>query len=295
MMHVASSLNSYGAELRTVARIGSRRELGVQLWQPMAPGSQWYVAPSLEYGANSINLFQDGRKIYRAGLRSASATLAGGRELWNWGDIQLGISRRFGRGNILVPEDPSVPTYRFYDTVQFANLRIDTLDTLAFPTRGRLLNAHWERSPSKDDGRPPLTQSAVIGLAAFEAGAWAGHLYGEWSRSNLGTAPQSLGGFLRLSGTEPDSLDGHTVAFGRIVMARKIGVMPTTIGNAIRLGFSAELGGGFSDGQSVSFHDLKQAGSIFLSADTRFGPLYFGAGATRGTGGTLYLFLGPVW
>ena len=78
-------------------------------------------------------------------------------------------------------------------------------------------------------------------------------------------------------------------------MARKIGVMPTTIGNAIRLGFSVELGGGFSADQSVSFHDLKQAASTFLSADTRFGPLYFGAGATRGNGGTLYLFLGPIW
>jgi NTE family protein len=45
----------------------------------------------------------------------------------------------------------------------------------------------------------------------------------------------------------------------------------------------------------VRFRDLKQAGSIFLSVDTRFGPLAFGGGATRGTGGTLYLFLGPFW
>jgi NTE family protein len=295
MMHVASSLNSYGAELRTVARIGSRREFGMQLWQPVAPVSQWYVAPSMQYGANSINIFNQGRKIYRVGLRSTSATFAAGRELENWGDIQFGISRRFSRANVLVPEDPGAPTYRFYDTAQFAALTIDTLDSLAFPSRGQLLSAQWERSPSKDSGQPSLTQSAVIGLTAFQAGNWAGHVYGEWARSNLGTAPQSLGGFLRLSGTEPDSLDGHTIAFGRLVMARKIGVMPTTIGNAIRLGFSVELGGGFSADQSVNFHDLKQAGSTFLSADTRFGPLYFGAGATRGTGGTLYLFLGPVW
>jgi NTE family protein len=41
--------------------------------------------------------------------------------------------------------------------------------------------------------------------------------------------------------------------------------------------------------------DLKQAGSGFFSVDTRFGPLFFAAGATRGTGGTLYLFLGPFW
>lgn len=54
-------------------------------------------------------------------------------------------------------------------------------------------------------------------------------------------------------------------------------------------------GGGFASGQAVRFRDLKQAGSVFLSVDTRFGPLSFGAGATRGIGGTLYLFLGPFW
>lgn len=295
MMHVASSLNSYGAELRTVARIGTRRTLGMQLWQPLAPGSPWYVAPSLEYGGTSLDIYNQGLRTYRVGLRYSSATLAAGRELSNWGDIQLGVSKDFDKAEVLIPERPSAPKYRAYETSQFVRLRIDTLDSLAFPVRGQYLNVQRERLLSQDAGQPALARSTIIGLTAFDAGNWAGHLYAEWSHATQGFAPQSLGGFLRLSGTAPDSIDGHTVAFGRIVMARRIGVMPTTTGSAIRFGFSAELGGGFGTDQPVRFRGLKQAGSVFISADTRFGPLFFGTGATRGTGSTLYLFLGPIW
>ena len=295
MMHVASSLNSYGAELRTIARIGTQREIGTQLWQPLGPGSPWYLAPSLQYGGQPIDIYNEGRRTARINLRTSSATLTAGRLLSNWGDIRIGISRSFGKVNSLVPENAMSSTLRLYETDHFVQFRIDTLDSLAFPSRGQLVIANWQRSPSHDSSAPSLARSSVIGLTALEAGNWAGHLYGEWSRTNRGSAPQSLGGFLRLSGTPPDSLDDQTVALGRLVLARKIGMMPATIGGAVRAGFSLELGGGFGADQPVRFHDLKQAGSIFIAADTRFGPLYFGAGATRGTGGTLYLFLGPVW
>ena len=62
----------------------------------------------------------------------------------------------------------------------------------------------------------------------------------------------------------------------------------------MRAGFSVEAGGGFDlkDGASSQF---KQAISGFLSVDTRFGPAYVGAGATKDGKGTMYLFLGPIW
>ncbi|WP_354361151.1 patatin-like phospholipase family protein [Undibacterium sp. GrIS 1.8] len=294
-MHIASSLNSYGAELRTVAKIGSQRQFGTQLWQPLASGSPWYVAPSLEFGASGIDLFQQGRKIYRVSARTTSSSLVLGRELDNWGDIQIGLSRRFGKYNVILPEDVNAPGARSYDTTQFAQLRIDTLDSLAFPTQGNLLTALWERSPSKDIGESSLARSSLTGLTAFQTGDWAGHLYGEWSHAQRGFASSSLGGFLRLSGTTADSLDGNTILLGRAVIARRIGNMPTTLGGAIRLGFSAELGGGFGAEQPLRFGNLKRAGSAFIAMDTRFGPLYFGAGATHGDSSSLYLFLGPVW
>lgn len=295
MMHVASSLNSYGAELRTVARIGSQRALGFQLWQPLGTASPWYFSPSLAYNSGSIDLFSNGRKTLRVGARGTSGNLMLGRQLSNWGSIEAGVTRSYGQITTLLPADPNNAEYRFYDSTQFVRFGIDTLDSVAFPTRGSLVGAIWEHSPSKTSGEPSQAQSTLQALSAFQYGDWAGHVNLEWARSQRGDAPNALGGFLRLSGTPQNSLNGNATVLGRIVVARKIGALPSTVGGAIRLGFSAELGGAYGRDTPFSFGDLKQAASAHLSIDTRFGPLFFGVGATRAGGSSLYLFLGPTW
>lgn len=295
VMHIASSLNSYGAELRSYARIGSQRQAGTQFWQPLASGSQWYIAPSLEYNGSSLDLYEEGRKKLRVGVRGTQASLTFGRQLDNWGTIEIGASRSFGKVDFLLPANTEQDSLRYYSTTQFFRFRLDTLDSLANPSRGYLVSSSWEHSPAQNPGQRSLAQSQIDALSAFQLGDWAGHLYGEWSRSGRGNAPNPLGGFLRLSGTANNSLEGNATAFGRIVMARKIGALPTTIGGAIRTGFSLELGDTYGDGKALRLGSLKQAASAFVSVDTRFGPLFFGAGATRGNGSSLYLFLGPIW
>ncbi|QJQ04663.1 patatin domain-containing protein [Undibacterium piscinae] len=294
-MHIASSLNPWGGELRSIAKIGSQRQIGSQLFQPLSPGSDWYVAPSLQYGAQSQDLYDQGRKALRYGYKFTTASIALGRQLSNWGDVRFGINRQLNEARIELPDISDQTFFKAYDTTQFFNFRLDTLDSLAFPTRGNFINASWQRSPSNEAGQKSLAQSSIVAMSAFKTGEWAGHLYGEWAKSQTGMAPVALGGFLRLSGTPADSLSNNTVALGRVVLARRIGRMPTTLGGSIRAGFSAELGGGFEADDVVRFSTFKQSASAFISLDTRFGPLYFGAGATRGTGSTLYLFLGPIW
>ena len=295
MMHVASSLNSYGAELRTVARIGSRRMLGTQFWQPLGSGSPWYLAPSLEYNGGSLDIYNQGIKAARVSLRGTTASLSFGRQLDNWGTIEAGVSRSFGKVDLLLPAQPGQDSLRAYDTTQFLHFRFDTLDSLTNPSRGYLITSAWEHSPAKNSGERSQAQSEIDALAAFRFNNWAGHLYGEWSRSERGSSPNPLGGFLRLSGTANNSLSGNATAFGRFVLSRKIGALPSTVGGDIRLGFSVEAGSTYAQGTSLRLGNLKQAGSAYVSVDTRFGPLFFGAGATRGNGSSLYLFLGPIW
>ena len=293
-MHVVSWVNSWGAEIRSLARIGSQRSLSTQWWQPLAPGSDWYVAPSVEYQASSTDVYQNGRRTLRLGFDYGAATMALGRQLGKWGDLAVGVTRTRGEGRQLISADDEPFSGKFSNTTRFIELQVDTLDVLAFPSRGNLLTARWEQSV-RDASTASQAHSAVLGLSAFRAGEWAGHVYGEWSRAQLGFAPLPLGGFLRLSGTPRESINGQTLLFGRVVLAKRVGEMPIGLGGAVRVGMSAELGGGFEAGQAVRLADTKQAGSVFLSIDTRFGPLAFGAGATRGIGGTLYLFLGPFW
>ena len=292
-LHVVPWLNTWGAELRSLARIGSDRSLGTQLWQPLAPGSQWYVSPALMYDSSGVDVFSSGRRIARLGFDMTTSSLGVGRELSGWGNVQLGLVRRKGSSRFLVPAQEA-GDIRFDERAYFSEFQFDTVDSLAFPTRGAFFDGRWEWGGwgSRDS---PARQSAMVGLAAFSLGDWAGHVHGEWAKSNGGIAPVQLGGFLRLSGTPRNSVAGRVVVLGRAVLGRHIAQMPTGLGGAVRGGFSLELGGGFQEAQHIRFDELKQAGSGFVSVDTRFGPLYLAVGATRGVGSTLYLFIGPFW
>lgn len=293
LMYVRTSLNSWGAEVRAVMGIGDKRDFGLQFWQPLGAGSPWHIAPSLQYGASSGDIFSGGRRLARYAYNVRGASIALGRELGNWGEISAGVTRQSAGTRVVVPEQ--VGTATAYDTTQFVRYRVDTLDSLGFPSRGGLLDASLERSPASGQVGESLARSSLVGMAALHTDNWAGHVYGEWAHAQSGAAPLNLGGFLRLSGTPADSIQGRTIAFARVVLARRVGALPITLGGTVRAGFSLETGGGFDQPLSLKSTSRKQAASGFLAVDTRFGPAYLGAGATQNGDRTLYLFLGPIW
>ena len=292
-MHVVPSLNAWGAELRTVARIGSKRSIASEWWQPLAAGSDWYLAPKIGYGASASDVFLNGNRVSRIAAKDAQIQLALGRQLADWGDMRLGYTRAVQQLRQLIPADPTQAT-QSAGSSRFLQLRVDTLEPIAFPVRGQLLQATWSQ-PLGLGAPGSLLSSQLVSMKAFSLGEWGGHVYAEWAHARQGFAPSTLGGFLRLSGSDPGSVEGSTVVLGRLVLARRIGELPTPLGAAIRAGISLETGGGFAADVAPRLHGLKLASSAFVALDTRFGPIYFAAGGTRGTGSTLYLFLGPVW
>ncbi|MFS2005949.1 patatin-like phospholipase family protein [Duganella sp. CT11-25] len=294
VMHVLSSLNDWGAELRTVGRVGTERVLGTQFWQPLGAGSQWYVAPSLEYGSSTADVFSaSGFRQARYAYNYQAALMSVGRQLGHWGDLRYSVARQQTKQHLSIPED--LNEQRVTQTVQELSFNIDTLDTIAFPTRGTLFSLDWQRAVHSAAAGPVPTRQSVQGLEAFRAGRWAGHVYAEWARSQGGASGNNLGGFLRLSGTTPDSVIGSSTMLGRVVMARSIGAMPAALGGDVRLGFSLEAGAAYSPSDPLHWGSLKQAASGFIAVDTRFGPLYFGTGSTKGGKSSAYLFLGPIW
>lgn len=291
-LHNANWLNRWGAELRTLARIGAKREFSSELLQPLGAGSAWYVTPRLSYEQSDADSFSNGLRVARYSLTTARSSLALGRRLSDWGDLRLGFGHLYARTSQEIPQVAgSTPTRLSLDS-RFIELRADTLDSMGFPSRGRMIDARYERLDSPSTGG--INQYSLLAMQAFQLGAWDGHVYAEGSHGSYGS-PRSLGGFLRLSGSPDGSLDGRTLLLGRTVMAQRIGQMPLGLGQAVRAGFSLELGGAVPLSQSLSIKDLKLAGSGFLSVDTRFGPFYMALGSTRGGHSALYLFLGPIW
>ncbi|WP_332853450.1 patatin-like phospholipase family protein [Duganella sp. S19_KUP01_CR8] len=294
VMHVLSSLNDWGAELRTIGRVGTQRALGVQFWQPLGAGSQWYVAPELHYNSSAVDIFSpSGFRQARYAYNNQGGSLSLGRQLGHWGDVRYSVSREKQVYHQSIPEDLTEGSDM--QTVQQLSFNVDSLDTVAFPTRGTLFSLGWQRlMHSGSAGAVPTTQ-AVQGLQAFHVDRWAGHVYAEWSRSQGGASSNNLGGFLRLSGSTPQSIVGDRTLLGRVVMARSIGAMPAALGGDVRLGFSLEAGGAYSPTSPLRWGALHQAASGFIAVDTRFGPLYLGAGTTKGGNSSAYLFLGPIW
>jgi NTE family protein len=278
-----------------VARIGNAREFGVQYWQPLGAGSPWYAAPSIEFGSTTGDVFDQGRRVARLGYSSRGATLALGRQFGNWGDLKIGVTRQKSSAHLAIPQDPAAGIVYAFDSNQFIRFNVDTLDSLAFPSRGVLVDASLEHSPGASDGRASLARSSVLGLAAYSVGEWAGHTSLAWSRAQRGAAALSLGGFLQLSGTQFESVQGRSVVLSRVVMARRIATLPATLGGHLRAGFSIEAGGAYDQDQPIKGSNFRQAGSVFMSVDTRFGPVYLAGGATRHGDKTVYLFLGPIW
>ncbi|NYE63035.1 NTE family protein [Duganella sp. 1224] len=294
-LHVLSSLNDWGAELRTTARVGTARVLNTQFWQPLGAGSQWYVAPTLEYSSGASDIFNNyGLRQSRYAYDATSAAIAMGRQLGRWGDLRYAVARTNSNAHFIIPED--LNRQHVSQTVQALSFNVDTLDTIAFPTRGTLFNLEWQRALHSGGTTAAVpARQEVKGMEAFHTGRWAGHVYAEWARSQGGASDNNLGGFLRLSGTTPDSVVGSRTVLGRVVMARSIGAMPAALGGDVRLGFSLEAGGAYSPQDPLRWGKLKNSASGFIAVDTRFGPLYFGAGTTKGGNSSAYLFLGPIW
>jgi NTE family protein len=291
---VLSWLNAWGGEVRTLARVGSVRSLLIQPWQPLAPGSPWHFVPSVQYKAASLDVYEDRVRTLRVGYEVTIATLAFGRQFGNWGNVQLGVDRRVGRARSLLVTDGTQTEARLGETARYAQFQIDTLDSLVLPSRGLLLQGRVERIPARP-GEAGRGSSSWVGMQAFRVGDWASHVYAEWSWSRSGLAPLSLGGFLRLSGTPRESVEARELVLGRLTMARRIGDMPAGLGGAVRTGFSLELGAGYDRDNTVDRGELQRAGSLFVSVDTRFGPVFLALGSTRHVGNAIYLFLGPFW
>ncbi len=286
-------LNAWGGELRALLRLGSQSTLMGEWWQPLGPGSRVFGVTSWRRDAETQGIYVNGQRVTQIGTSTAAWRLGAGVSLGRSGDVQVGLERSRSRVSPLLRADLESGPIAFTTTQVYAQLRLDTLDSVAFPTRGTLLEASWSSGSLSEADRGSEAAAGV--LTGFTWGRWAGHVYAEASHASKGVAPLALGGFLRLSGTPIRSLYGQTSLLGRVVMGVPLAHMPLGLGGAVRAGVSAELGGLFQPGQRLQLGDLKQAGSAFVSVDTRFGPVYFALGATHRGGRSTYIFLGPFW
>jgi NTE family protein len=98
-------------------------------------------------------------------------------------------------------------------------------------------------------------------------------------------------GSSRSLGLRTQELEGSYLGRARAVYLHRTGALPI-FGNTYYLGGSLEMGNVWQERSAISLGDTIKRGSLFVAADTPFGPFYVAWGHTTRGDSTWYLLLG---
>ncbi len=288
--HTTSWVNSYGAEWRNLLQIGNTRRFESEFYQPVSRDRDWFVSAAYGYRANEADIFEDERRIARFALTEKKIGLFLGRQLGLIGEVRIGRTGYRASAEPVVLEEIVKRVTARYGATEL-QLRLDTLDSANFPRHGYSFLAFGQRAQDPNGGRAPSTQHGAAGAWALSSGPYTLLSLAQFSVGENGGA-QPIGGFLSLSGTPIESINGDKTALGRVVGYKRVGQLPGALGGPIYAGGSLELGGAFNGSEKVSFGAMKRAASLLVGAETIIGPVYFGVGKTWQGGSAVYLFVG---
>jgi NTE family protein len=294
-----TGVNRLDGELLFDGQLGEDPHFVAELFQPLSYTTDFFVAPGVRYDLETLQIVQDGRRVAQYRNRETDASIALGAELSNWGEVRVGV--RFGNGSsrVMIGE-PVVPGEDFDIGAAFVQFGYDRLDSVYFPRHGQAFQASW------------LSQSEALGATAdadIVEGSWLMartrgrntlllSLDGGSALDNRVVSPQelfTLGGFLNLSGLPPDGLIGTQYGIVRAIAYRRVSRGGTGLFEfPAYLGASFEAGNVWQNSDEVDLGRLKTGGSLFLGAETPFGPLYLAGGYAEGDA-AFYLILGKTF
>ena len=296
-----TQLNALDAEWVIDAQIGEEPKLITEFYQPLSLRRPYFVAPSFRYEQSTLQLVSDeGQRVARYRVRDTDVSLAFGAELSNWGEVRAGVRRGNGSSRVMVG-DPLLPTDDFDIGGAFVTFGYDRLDSAYFPKQGQAFRASW----LADRESLGATRDADILRASWQLARSRGRYSIVWSMDG-GSAlddqvvsPQelfTLGGLFDLSGLPSDALVGTQYGMARAIVYRRISRGGTGFFEfPAYLGFSVEAGNVWETRDDVDFGDLEAGGSLFLGAESPFGPVYLAAGLASGGKRAFYLYLGKTF
>ncbi len=295
-----TGLNSLDAEWLTDVQLGEEPRFYTEFFQPLAFRNGLFLAPSFRYELETIQAVDDGQRIARYRIRDTEFALAGGAELSNWGELRLGIRAGDGSTRVLIG-DPQLPEGEFDIGGMFLNFGYDRLDSAYFPRHGQAFRASW----LADRENLGASRDADIVAASWQFArsrdrySMVLSLDGGSALDDRVNSPQdlfTLGGFFNISGLPVDALAGTQYGIARGMFYRRISRGGTGFFEfPAYLGVTLEAGNTWLTRDDVDLGDLETGGSLFLGAESPFGPVYLAAGLAEGGRRAFYLFLGKTF
>ncbi len=311
LSHNRHWLNSRGAEWRNRIQIGETPKLFSELYQPLGDGYGSFVAAHGSAELRRIEVFDaqgDSLAIGRRQSLELGADIGWPLGLQGrFGDMRLGAVGGVYKAvpqlvsSALSASSQTLSSVSWRDLGLRASVISDQLDFANFPSTGyrhkaeiTLGRRHISGGSHSGDQRGFVRfEGTANGVKTFGANTFNAALrLAHASQIPTGAIDEySLGGFQQLSGYRTGQVAGNYLLFGRLTYYRRL---PYDVGfaRALFAGGSIEAGNAWQDRRSISLGDLRSGSSLFVGADTGFGPLFLSiVSAPRGYTG-LYLFLG---
>jgi NTE family protein len=283
-----------GAEWRTDLRVGTDLLMETALYKEFGRS---FVEGGPFWTRVDTSLFVGGVAIAEVRNERVGAKLDGGLLFGNWGEVRLGAT--FAAVNLETKIGESLrPDNKLQDTSFTLQFTADTLDQLNYPASGIFARVAFTDHVGVLGGDFSYAVFSGRVFKPISLGSTTVVLSGEFGTTSEGDGRQvgdfRLGGFLNLTGLQPNELVGRHKLLGRAIVYHRLGEEAPILDFPLYVGGSLEVGNSWVAFDEIGFDSLRVGGSLFLSADTPLGPMTFAAGATRG-GSAVYLILGRIF
>jgi NTE family protein len=292
-------INAYGAEWRNDLEVGSRRYFHTEFYQPFNRTREYYIRPFVEYEDMTYNIPTTTFGNQELDSKHYGAGVGIGANLSAVLNTELYIAGFKDRSDV----DIFSYSQKFISKQLGIKLQYDSLDNYSFANHGLLTKIELTKElPSMGSSydynqlyatiQKPFSYkdnsfifNAKVGLTDVKEG----NIQEITIRDKF-----YLGGMFNLSGYQSYSLVNNNIFFTSLMYRYRLknGGFFGSLGMPLYGGFTLESGGSWSDAKALTHSDIRYSGSLYLSADTPFGPFYFTYGAADTLHQSLYLYLG---
>jgi NTE family protein len=293
-----TELNRLGGEWDSLLSLGDSSRFITAFRQPIDHNRVFFVSPRGALALDFVNGRDNLGERIRFRLQTAEAGFDVGLRVWDAGELQIGYVRgmsRVGRTFGTVEETGNID--RGYLE---ARLILDELNSTGFPVSGYYAEFRARFSDHSLGGADNYTRLEGEYYAPITVGknTFVPRLVAGVNPGGPGLPIYdrfSLGGFLNLSGLAVGDVYDQNAALAEVIYYREIGKLPPGLGGGLYAGLSLEAGGAWADIDDIGTDDLMWSGSVFLGAESLFGPFYLGLGIAEEGAVGIYLQLSPLF
>jgi NTE family protein len=293
-----NELNSTGASLDVRLDIGWRPLLELDLYQPLAENSNYFINPILSLDRYQVPVRVGDETIAEYGRSRVVGGLGAGRKLGKSGEVMAGIHAGAGRIERQIG-DPSLQEGSYEIGDYFGQISYDSLDTPDFATKGTLFNFETARNTEALGSSDNFTQMFGGFQQPFTYGRNTLAIssdYGVTFEKIPAERVFILGGMFDLAGYQPGGLAASDFVIGRLTYYRELSALGGAFAKLNLFGGgSFEMAAVRSDLPLIDDNTGIVAGMLFVGADTPILPLYLAAGMNNDNASSIYLNIGRIF